>query len=161
MSKVLFASSNDTKEDGYFNIYELYNTKLDNVELITLSAARNVNTDLHQGEGNLHMAKGLNYAGCPSLLTSLWRAEDDAAKDIMLTFYKHLQKGKNVTTALRIGQQEFPTNTNPFKAHPYFWAGFLVIGDPTPVSGGSFSWWIFCLLLVAAFVGFYVWRTIA
>ena len=84
-SKVVFANSNDTLQDGYLNIYELYKTPL-NTELIVLSAARNTTGILYNGESNIHLTKAFNYAGCSSVLTSLWRTEDDASQELMKDF---------------------------------------------------------------------------
>ncbi len=146
-SKIVFASSNDTLEDGYLNVHELYKMSL-NTELIVLSAARNTTDRLYNGEGNLHLSKAFDYAGCSSLLASLWRTEDDAVQDLMQGVYQELRKGTSISSALQISRQNY-LQRNQSKAHPYFWAGFWTIGNPTPVdTGGSWIW-----MLIAGAVG--------
>lgn len=45
---------------------------------------------------------------------------------LMKEFYKELKDGKTKTEALRLAQLSLLSN--PDYSHPYYWAGFLLIG---------------------------------
>jgi hypothetical protein len=49
----------------------------------------------------------------------------------MKHFYDHLAAGSNVAAALRAAQLEVRGNRRT--SHPFYWAGFAVVGDGTRV----------------------------
>ena len=61
----------------------------------------------------------------------LWKVDDKATKDFMVDYYKQVQAGNGRSAALRAAQRE--TMKRKGRAHPYYWAAFIVIGDPTPI----------------------------
>jgi CHAT domain-containing protein len=81
----------------------------------------------------ISLARGFIYAGCPSIIMTLWTVEDKSGVDLMTSFYENLKTGQNKTEALRQAKLDFLENADPLKAHPYFWAGYVVIGDDTPL----------------------------
>jgi hypothetical protein len=67
------------------------------------------------------------YAGAPSVIATLWSVEDAATKDLMVAFYRYLDKGYTKGEALR--QAQIDVLRDPGTAHPYYWAGFVLTGD--------------------------------
>lgn len=49
----------------------------------------------------------------------------------MVAYYQHLQAGMGRSAALREVQRVMLRN--PKRAHPYYWAAFVVIGDASPL----------------------------
>jgi len=131
-SKMAFTQKNDTLEDGLLNTYEIYSMKL-NCRMSVLSSCNSGSGKLQRGEGVISLARGFIYAGCPSIIMTLWSVEDKSGVDLMTRFYKNLKSGQNKTEALRQAKLDFLENADPLKAHPYFWAGYVVIGDDTPL----------------------------
>ena len=68
------------------------------------------------------------YAGTPTILSSLWSVDDEATEALMTAFYKHWQAGKSKAEALQAAQAE--VRANPQWASPFYWAGFVLNGDP-------------------------------
>ena len=74
------------------------------------------------------MPWGFHYAGCPSVIASLWRVDDASTAELMSGFYARLarngRKGKleAFTEARKALRKRYP--------QPYFWAPFILIGDP-------------------------------
>jgi len=131
-SKMAFTQKNDTLEDGLLNTYEIYSMKL-NCRMSVLSSCNSGSGKLQRGEGVISLARGFIYAGCPSIIMTLWTVEDKSGVDLMTSFYENLKTGQNKTEALRQAKLDFLENADPLKAHPYFWAGYVVIGDDTPL----------------------------
>jgi len=130
LSKLVF-SKPDQKltDDGYLNAYEIYNMKL-NARLAVLSACETGSGKLQRGEGVMSMARGFIYAGCPSIVMTLWQVEDKSGVKIMEDFYRYLSKGKRKDVALRMAKLNHLTNSDPLTAHPHFWLGYVNIGNP-------------------------------
>ena len=68
-------------------------------------------------------------AGAESVVTSLWKVDDDATRDLMTRFYGSLREGTGRAEALRRAALE----VRKTRAHPYYWAPFVAIGHPGPV----------------------------
>ena len=127
-SKMAFYQKADSFNDGFLNTYELYNTKL-NSRLTVLSSCNSGVGRLRRGEGVISLARGFIYAGCPSIVMTLWAVEDNSGLQLMTEFYKELTKGKSKTEALRQSKIEFIKKADQLKSHPYFWSGYVVIGN--------------------------------
>jgi CHAT domain-containing protein/tetratricopeptide (TPR) repeat protein len=132
-SKLVFSQpEQDTKEDGFLNTYEIYNMKL-NARLAVLSACSTGSGKLQKGEGVMSMARGFIYAGCPSIVMTLWQVEDKSGVQIMKDFYYYLSKGKRKDVALRLAKLNHLESSDPLTSHPHYWLGYVSIGNPEPL----------------------------
>ena len=139
-SKLLFAQTGDTLEDDFLNVYELYNMDLQ-ADLAVLSACNTGHGKLVNGEGVMSLARAFRYAGCPSIVMSLWRADDQSASRMMVDFIAELRKDIPKDLALRDARRAYFTQADELTAHPYFWANFVLIGSAAPTSLTSFYSW--------------------
>ena len=133
------ALASDKKQDSISFLYvkDLYTKDL-NAELITLSACETGIGKFQRGEGILSLARGFNYAGAKSLVTSLWKVNDETTSQIMNFFYKNLDEGQSKNEALRNAKLEYlRTADDSVLKHPYFWAGFVISGDMSPIGSSS------------------------
>jgi hypothetical protein len=65
---------------------------------------------------------------------SLWKVPDQITTTIMKNFYENLNDGLSKDEALQAAQVKFLNeNSDPLYRHPYYWAGFVVIGDTSPL----------------------------
>ena len=125
-----FAKTKDSLENDLLYVRDLYNLTL-NADMVVLSACETGIGKLQRGEGIISLARAFAYAGAKSIVTSLWSVNDSKTKDLMLLFYKNLRKGQSKSNALRAAKLSFiAKNDNP-NAHPFYWAGFIGIGDMT------------------------------
>jgi len=131
-SKMVFSATTDTVEDGYLNTYEVYNLRL-NCRMAVLSSCNTGSGLLNRGEGVMSLARGFIYAGCPSIVMTLWTVEDKSGVQLMTNFYKNLKQGKNKVKALQRAKISFLQQADPLKSHPYYWAGYVVIGNKKPL----------------------------
>jgi CHAT domain-containing protein len=66
-------------------------------------------------------------ANAKSALGSLWPISDEAASQLMASFYRNMTQGQGKAEALRQAQLEL-LHTNTMK-HPYFWSPFILVGN--------------------------------
>ena len=137
-------------DDGWLNTADIYNLNL-NARLTVLSACNTGIGKLQKGEGVMSLARGFLYAGCPSIIMTLWEAEDNSGTKIMSSFYKYLKKGKPKDQALRLAKLDYLDNANPRLAHPHYWLSYVTIGNSTPLFR-SYDFYFFSLLILA-FIG--------
>jgi CHAT domain-containing protein len=117
-------------EDGMLNTYELFDLEL-NAGLVTLSACNSGIGTIEEGEGVVSLARGFTYAGCPSVLMSLWPVPDATTGELMASFYSYLQAGRSKSDALRQAKLDYLDKSNRLSASPFYWGGFVTLGyDP-------------------------------
>lgn len=127
-SKMAFTQINDSINDGFLNTYELYNLKL-NSRMAVLSSCNSGNGKMQRGEGVISLARGFIYSGCPSIVMTLWSVEDKSGVSLMTAFYENLIQGQSKAKALQQSKIDFIQNGDQLKSHPYFWSGYVVIGN--------------------------------
>lgn len=120
-------------------------------DLVVLSACNTGVGQLTEGEGLLNLSNALTYSGVRASVYSLWEVPDKETSEIMVSFYRYLETGANKTEALANAKRDFIKN-NPLKAHPYYWAGFVINGDSEPVLQASKSM-VYVLLQLLMVVG--------
>jgi CHAT domain-containing protein len=127
-SYLAFSPIKDSIENELLFVGDLYNLTL-NADMVVLSACETGIGKLQRGEGIISLARAFAYAGAKSIITSLWAVNDTKTKDLMISFYKNLKKGKSKNTALKNAKMSMIDKN----LHPYFWAGFIGIGNMTPL----------------------------
>jgi CHAT domain-containing protein len=148
-SRLAFSQNreNQTESDGWLNTADIYNLNL-NASLTVLSACNTGSGILRKGEGVMSLARGFFYAGCPSIVMTLWEVEDNSGTKIMSTFYQHLKKGKTKDEALRLAKLNYLENANSRLAHPHYWLGYVSIGENSPLFR-SYDFYFFSLIFLA------------
>lgn len=139
-SKMAFTQQGNTEEDGFLNTYEIYSMNLDS-RMAVLSSCNTGTGKLEKGEGVISLARGFKYAGCPSIVMTMWPVEDNSSIRLMEYFYRAIARGKSKDEALREAKLKFLDNADPLHAHPYFWAGYILIGDQSALYTPSWIWW--------------------
>lgn len=131
--------SHDGSGDSMLTLSELYTSNLP-TRLAILEACETGVGDYHQGEGVMSMARAFTYAGCKSVLMSLWEvAEDTSTRDIMEYFYANLAdslpRDEAIAQAKRLFLEKVRSKGGYFarKAHPFFWSELVLIGENTPL----------------------------
>ncbi|HWS60228.1 MAG TPA: CHAT domain-containing protein, partial [Flavobacterium sp.] len=139
--------SDDLLKNGLLNTADIYNLKL-NADLTVLSSCNTGMGALKKGEGIMSLARGFLYAGCPSIIMSLWEVEDNSGTKIITSFYNNLKRGKSKDEALRNAKLEYLESVNSRLAHPHYWLGFISLGDDKPLFT-SYDFYFFIILIIA------------
>ena len=132
---VLTLVGNLKGEDGLLTMREVIEDLDLNAELVVLSACNTAgeSADAQNGEGFAGLTRGFMYAGARGLLVSHWSVESLSAKDLMNESFRHLKAGQPAVAALREARLTVrasrDTGARFSRAHPYFWAPFVYVGD--------------------------------
>lgn len=111
-------------DESFLRLDEIAALKL-NADLVVLSACKSGQGRLHQGEGVTGLARAFLYAGSKGVVCSLWSVDDRETSNLMVDFYRHLQKGRPAAEALREAQLAMMRTGRA----PLYWAPFIVIGE--------------------------------
>jgi len=112
--------------DGYLNLYDLYQMRL-NAKLVTLSGCATGMNFVAAGDELLGLQRGLFCAGATTLLLSLWDVHDQSTSQLMQRFYQEYLRTDHMAGALQHAMQELRSQ----HPHPYFWAPFVLVGKLT------------------------------
>lgn len=158
-SKLVFSDSSPEEEDGLLNTFEIYGLTL-SARMVVLSSCSTGAGKMQKGEGVMSLARGFIYAGCPSIIMTLWEVEDNSGVTIMKEFYTFLKKGYAKDEALRQAKLNFLTKATMESSHPYFWSGYVNIGDSRPVFNhpANILAGLLMLFLVLLLAGIYLYK---
>lgn len=130
-SRLIFAKTPSDEDNSLF-VDEIYNCNLSS-NLTTLSACETGKPGFQEGEGMISLAHAFNYAGSESMLTGLWKVDEQASAILLEIFYKKLTKGLAKDEALRHAKLLYLQNTSGRMLAPKYWAGLVIMGDTSPI----------------------------
>jgi CHAT domain-containing protein len=114
-------------QDGFVKLQDIYSLHAP-VDLVVLSACRTALGKEIRGEGLIGLTRGFMYAGASSVVSSLWKVDDEATSELMKRFYTNmLQRGMPPASALRAAQNSI--RQEPQWRSPYYWAAFTLQGE--------------------------------
>lgn len=117
--------------NGLVTALEVAGMNLWGTQLVVLSACETGRGDVSAlGQGVYGLRRAVMVAGAETLLTSLWKVDDKATRDLMTQYYKSLMKGKGRGESMR----EAALALRKKRPHPYFWAPFIAIGRSGPLA---------------------------
>lgn len=131
-SALVLTPSVDEMEDGFLQTREIYSLRL-NADLVTLSACQSGRGGLEVGEGLMGLPRTFFYAGAKAVVATLWSVEDKYSSRFMKFFYGYLLQGESKSRALRLAKIKMLQSS---ASHPFFWASFVLSGDPGPIFSG-------------------------
>lgn len=128
--------------DGRLEVHEVVDLDLRATQMVVLSACQTnvaevtrANQVISAGDEIVGLTRAFFAAGTPTVISSLWTVDDAATEELMVSFYRHWLSGLGKAEALQMAQRDLQT-TYP---SPFYWAGFVLSGDPGNVDdvGGS------------------------
>lgn len=125
-SAIVLTLDNDPAEDGFLQMREILNLKL-NADLVVLSSCQTGLGQFIRGEGVEGLSRAFFYAGASSVLMSLWTVNDQVASQFMDRFYLNLKQSQSQAEALRAVKLEMIDSG--VVSHPYYWAPFVINGN--------------------------------
>jgi CHAT domain-containing protein/tetratricopeptide (TPR) repeat protein len=124
--------SGDESDDGYWQVYEIYDTELTRTRLVVLSACQTGIERQYRGEGAVGAARPFIALGVPAVVASLWPVDSDSTSRLIVSFHRHRTVSREPTAdALRAAQLELLRGDDERYRRPYYWAAFTAIGGYT------------------------------
>ena len=135
--------------DQKMTLQEIYASK-NQSEMVVLSACKTSLGKVNKGEGVMSLARGFFYAGTNSVVSSLWSVNDKANQELMIDFYKNIDKGFTKSSALRNAKLHYINTHDGSELSPFYWGSLILIGNNTPISldQNSFKPYIAFILLI-------------
>ncbi|WP_204485755.1 CHAT domain-containing protein [Archangium primigenium] len=118
-------------EDAWVTPMELSGLNLWRTQLVVLSACDTGRGDVLYGQGIYGLRRALVIAGAQTVVTSLWKVNDETTRHLMELYYRGLLEGQGRVTALHSAMKTL-RQTHP---HPAHWAPFIAIGQDGPLQG--------------------------
>lgn len=116
---------------GLTTALEVSGMDLRGTRLVVLSACESGAGDVVAGEGVFGLRRALLIAGAETLVTSLWRVDDQRTRELMTAYFTALLAGRGRAEALDEAMGQLRRRA----PHPYYWAPFLVVGERGPLPG--------------------------
>jgi CHAT domain-containing protein/Tfp pilus assembly protein PilF len=135
LSRLMLSKSQG--DDGYLHAYEIYELPL-RAELAVLSACETGRGQKRSSEGVISLAHSFAYAGCPSIVMSLWDIDEQSTSVITEAFYQNLAEGQAKNEALRNAKLDWLNDhKSDEQLAPFYWAGLVLVGDESSIDIGD------------------------
>lgn len=138
--------SDKTHPSAYMVIKELPDTALNHLlfdyeidplrlstKLVVINACESGSGELYRGEGMLSLSRSFMLAGAKSVAHTLWPVDDRASLKIITEFYTRISKGWDKSESLREAKLKYLAKSSPSFSHPYYWAGYQLVGDTSAI----------------------------
>ncbi|KFE63019.1 CHAT domain-containing protein [Hyalangium minutum] len=130
-SALALASSSDPApaDNCWVTALELAGMNLWGTQLVVLSACDTGRGEVKLGQGVYGLRRAFIIAGAETVVTSLWKVNDETTRTLMEAYYGFLREGQGrcsaLQAAMRLVRQSHP--------HPHSWAPFIALGRDTPL----------------------------
>lgn len=119
------------RSKGIMTAEEVLGLRLRGTEMVVLSACTTGLGEVRAGNGVWGLRMAFTQAGARSLVMSMWRVPDRETKELMVRFYENISSGRlNRAEALREAIIEQMRSAGPGNSHPFYWGGFIFLGEP-------------------------------
>ena len=155
-SALIFSKDPSCTDDGELYAHELYNLPF-RADLAVLSACNTGAGITRKGEGVMSLSRAFQYAGCSSVVMSLWSANDVTTKTIIVDFFGHLKTNSSKSKALQKATMDFLSDIKTDRlTHPFYWANFVLVGQDNPiefqVAGNPYKPWLIVSLMIGLLI---------
>ncbi len=128
MYSYLTLAEGGPNDDGLLEAWELMQLDL-KAELAVLSACETARGRIGAGEEVIGFSWAMFIAGVPSTVVSQWKVESASTRDLMINFHRSLISPQHPTKSGALRQAALKLMRNPETSHPFYWAGFVLVGD--------------------------------
>lgn len=115
-------------DDGRLEARELTEMHLA-ADLVVLSACQTARGSMGGGEGLVGLSWGLFAAGASTAVLSQWEVESASTTALMIGLHQRLLRPGDTSVAEALRGAARALLADPRYRHPFYWAGFVAIGD--------------------------------
>jgi CHAT domain-containing protein len=117
-------------DNRWVTALELAGLNLWGTQLVVISACDTGRGEVKLGQGVYGLRRAFVIAGAETVVTSLWKVNDETTQTLMEAYYRHLLEGQGRCSALHAAMR-LVRRSHP---HPHNWAPFIALGRDTPLS---------------------------
>lgn len=132
-SYLLMAPGSGSSGDGLLEAREIMDLDL-GADLVVLAACETGRGRVGAGEGLIGLVWAVFVAGSPTSVVSLWRVDAASTTELMVEFHRQLLLARPSSSGARGTGQALRKaalrllRTREYR-HPFYWAGFVAVGD--------------------------------
>ncbi len=115
--------------DSLLYVHDLSEKTFEHARLFVLAAC----STSRQARPGISFAAALNAQSVPSVVASLWDADDHSSAALFTVFHQELRRGAGRAAALQRAQLSLLYAADPDLRKPASWAGFQMIGAVDPI----------------------------
>jgi CHAT domain-containing protein/tetratricopeptide (TPR) repeat protein len=123
----------DPVDDGFLQLYEIYDLPLDQVELAVLSACESNVGFTTESEGVFALSRGFLAAGARRVISTQWAVDDESTAQLIGEFFRRIfdekTQGRDLDYAGALWEAKRKVRGDPAWADPYYWAPFVIVGQ--------------------------------
>ena len=114
-------------DDGILTALEISKLDLSKTEIVSLSACESGKGAFGADDSIIGLQRGFKLARALTILMTLDKIDDEAAKILMVEFYRNLMSGKSKLQSLNLAQQYLRKVDNGKYNDPKYWASFIML----------------------------------
>ncbi len=118
--------------DGFLQLYEVYELDLSEAELAVLSACETSVGSAVQGEGVFALSRGFLAAGARRVIASHWAVDDASTAELMGAAFARIAEAETQASPLDyaevLREAKRRLRRNPLWSAPFYWAPFTLTG---------------------------------
>jgi CHAT domain-containing protein len=129
-SRLMLANTGGS-EDGMLEAREIMRLDL-RTDLVVLSACQTARGEFGAGEGMIGMSWAFFIAGASTTVVSQWQVDSTSTAQLMVEFHRVLRAGgatSVISKAEAMRAASLTLMADPKYAHPFYWSGFVVVGN--------------------------------
>ena len=127
-------------QDGVLTAESLVKSDLPGLDLVVLGACQSGLGVIARGEGVIGLQRAFHQAGVRNVVASLWQVTLGEARLLLTDFHRALADDSiSKPEALRQAQLKIIHKEEGNLSMPFFWAAWVVSGDPRPVRQAAAS----------------------
>lgn len=96
-------------------------------DLVILSSCNSGTGTYKPGAGTFSLSRDFLAAGAKTVIKSLWNVNEASTAELMISFHTYFQN-HSASAALTLAKRDMASSDK--YAHPYYWAGFVLEGNP-------------------------------
>ncbi len=154
-SRLIFARNpGEPEEENSLYLFDIYTCDLSS-DLTVLTACESGKPGYKDGEGMISLAHAFNYAGSESIITGLWKIDEQSSTQLMDFFYDNLLNGMTREEALRYAKIRYLETARGRTLAPQYWAGLVLMGETGTVNieSSNSRIWLYVVILIVLIAG--------
>ncbi len=130
-SYLVLSPSEDPRnpENGLLEAWEIMRMRL-NADLVVLSACETARGKVSAGEAMIGLTWAFLVAGAPATVVSQWKVESASSSALMTDFHQRWLGGRSgLSKAEALQQAAVKMLRSRDYSHPFYWAGYILVGN--------------------------------